>query len=179
MIHRVLQCTIALGQLRHTAVTSHLSLQRSQYHTMSIPPELLTAYEKSLYVVRSNPSILLRIGQKSEELAQLLAQYEADSGALLTSDNPRSEPRNSSENAFHRDQLQREVIHTQLPFLCTVSIDPSGQWPDEHGFLVFDLSASELQRLLVLFDQWAAVWIEKDGTVRIVSQRVESEPESD
>lgn len=146
---------------------------------MSIPPELLTAYEKSLYVVRTNPSILLRIGQKSAELAQLLEQHEADSAALITSDNPRSEPRDAEENAFHRDRLQQEVIHTQLPFLCTVSIDPTGQWPDEHGFLVLDLSTSELQRLLALFDQWAAVWIEKDGTVRLLSQRVESELESD
>lgn len=146
---------------------------------MSIPPDLLSAYHNALYWVRSNPTILLRIGTFSEAARDLLNKHDADSAVIITSDNPKSELRSEEENSFFRDKLQQEVIQTQCPFFLTVSVDPAGQWPDEHGFLLLDLPLEETERLMRKFGQWATIWIEKDATTRLLLQRVESDPESD
>lgn len=145
---------------------------------MSIPPELLIAYRRALYWVRTTPHILLRIDTNSEEARQLLEEYDADHAVLITSDNPLSQLRSEPENAFHREELQQDVIQSQCPFLLTASVDPSGQWPDEHGFLVFDLPLDQTHRLISKFEQWAVVWIEKQGAVSLLKRRVESLPES-
>lgn len=146
---------------------------------MSIPPEVLSAYQKALYWVRTSPNILLRLSSVSEEARQLLDKHEAESAAIITSDNPQSELRSDVENSFYRDQLQQEVIQSQCPFFVTASVDPASQWPDEHGFFVLDLPLSETYRLLQKFDQCAAVWVEKDGSVSLLSRPVETDPESD
>lgn len=146
---------------------------------MTIPPDLLLAYQKALYWVRSSPNIMLRIGTISEQARDLLREHDADSAAIITSDNPQSELRSEEENDFYRDQLQQEVVQSQCTFFLTASVDPTGQWPDEHGFLVLDLPETELHRLLRKFDQAAAVCLDNTGQVTLVSQRVESGPESD
>ena len=146
---------------------------------MSIPPEILSAYQKAFYWVRNSPNILLLLASVSEEARQLLAKHEADSAVIITSDNPQSELRSDEENSFYRDQLQQEVIASQCTFFLTASVDPACQWPDEHGFFVLDLPLSETYRLLQKFDQCAAVWVEKDGSVSLLSSPVETDPESD
>lgn len=146
---------------------------------MTIPPNLLAAYEKTLYWVRTSPNILLRPSTISDDAYQLLQKHDADSAVIITSDNPKSELRSKEENAFYRDKLQQEVIQSQCPFFLTVSVDPTGSWPDEHGFLVLDLTIAETYRLMNTFEQWAVVWVQNDGTVSLITQRVESDSESD
>ncbi len=143
---------------------------------MPLPPDLLAAYQKSLYWIRTSPNILLRVDTISEEARKLLEENDAESAAILTSDNPFSEIRSAEENAYYRDQLQQDVIQSQYPFFLTVSVDPTNQWPDEHGFLVIDLPLRETHRLLQKFDQWAAVWVEKNGNVTLLPRPVESDP---
>ena len=128
---------------------------------MSIPPEVISAYQKALYWVRTSPNILLRLSSVSEEARQLLDKHEAESAAIITSDNPQSELRSEEENSFYRDQLQQEVIQSQCPFF------------------VIDLPLSATYRLLQKFDQCAAVWVEKDGRVSLLPRPVETDPESD
>ncbi len=146
---------------------------------MPLPADLRLAYEKTLYVVKKSPPILLRIGQTSAELADLLREHDSDSAFLITSDNPYSDIRSDTENAFHRDRLQQIVVQTQLPFYQTISIDPSGQWPEEHGFLVLDLAQTEAFAWLGLFDQWAGVWADKNGTTTLLTSPVDSSSEPD
>lgn len=146
---------------------------------MSLPPDLLAAYQKTLYWIRTSPNILLRVDSVSEEARKLLEEHDAENAVILTSDNPFSEIRSTEENAFYRDRLQQDVIQSQHPFFLTVSVDPTNQWPDEHGFLVIDLPLRETHGLLRKFDQWAAVWVEKNGNVTLLPRPVESDPESD
>lgn len=146
---------------------------------MSLPPDLLAAYQKTLYWIRTSPNILLRVDSVSEEARKLLEAHDAENAVILTSDNPFSEIRSTEENAYYRDQLQQDVIQSQYPFFLTVSVDPTNQWPDEHGFLVIDLPLRETYYLLTKFDQWAAVWVEKNGNVTLLPRPVESDPESD
>jgi hypothetical protein len=67
-------------------------------------------------------------------------------------------------------QDQRALLRFLLPEsrLATTAIDPTGKWPDEHGFLVMGWSLRSVKALGHTFGQNAVLWVGKDAVPKLV-----------
>jgi Protein of unknown function (DUF3293) len=135
---------------------------------MATPGELEAAYRQSSYIVEApRGNVLLGVGQASPELDLLLESFGATVAAMITAANPRSRRLPAAENASRREQLLARIPagHHMVP---TVAQDPRGQWPDEHGILVFGLAQDEAIDLARAFGQYAILWCRAGEPVQLL-----------
>ncbi|MGC1419524.1 MAG: DUF3293 domain-containing protein [Acidimicrobiales bacterium] len=75
--------------------------------------------------------------------------------AVVTGDNPFSQPLDGESNAARRRELLSLVNDRQLPVRATIARDPSGKWPDEHGVALLGQSTDFARALAKTFEQFA------------------------
>lgn len=135
---------------------------------MATQGELEAAYRQSRYVVEAPGGIvLLGVGQANPELDLLLESFGATVAALITAANPRSSRLTAAENASRHEQLLAR-LPAGIRVLPTVAQDPRGQWPDEHGILVFGLAPGEAIDLARAFGQYAILWCSAGEPVQLL-----------
>jgi hypothetical protein len=131
--------------------------------------DLLAAYAAAHYKVTGAPTpFVLRIGQRSAELASLHLASAVTSSAFLTAWNPHSVPQPENINRAAQERLQRALVAMGLTLLDGFGEDPSGAWAGEPSTLVLGISRSEAVRVGREFGQLAIVWIGESAVPELV-----------
>jgi len=104
---------------------------------------LQQAFTQTRYLVQHSSGILtILVDQPPPALLQEAAWL------IITADNPRAEHINARENEKRRAALQQSLQQLALPILETRHVDPTGTWPNEHGWLVMSSPGAEQQQWL-------------------------------
>ena len=141
---------------------------------MPIPHELYEAFKQTIYLVNAEKPISILIDHTSPQLQQLLIRKHAKAAAIITADNPRSQLLPDVDNRRAKEQLRSGLQADGFTILETIHRDANSKWPDEHGFLVFDLPQQTLDRLLLEYGQLAAVTINSAGYASLHLSQVDS-----
>lgn len=120
---------------------------------------LLAAYEAALYRVDAAPSpFVLRIGERSAELAALHAAHGVRSSAFVTAWNPFGMLQPDALNRRAQARLEREIDEHGYAMYGGAGLDPDGSWPGEESVLVLGLSRDAAAALGRAYGQNAVVW---------------------
>jgi putative PIN family toxin of toxin-antitoxin system len=130
---------------------------------MPLTPELIDAYENTLYAIEGGP--VLRIGEPSAALEELLEAHGAASAAFVTAANPRGAPRSHAANDAAMAALRAALA---WPFLPGEGRDPQGRWSAEPSLLVLDIAREAAEALGRRFDQNAIVFVAKGAAPELV-----------
>lgn len=128
--------------------------------------DLLQAYANALY--RIDGILDFRIGEHNKQLEQLHAARGAAHSHFITAFNPASRRLPAEENAARHDELGKRLDALGVAKVAAAGLDPSGQWPPEPGYLVFDLALDVVLSLGRRYGQNAVVSIGTDAVPRLV-----------
>ncbi|MBH2015735.1 MAG: DUF3293 domain-containing protein [Burkholderiales bacterium] len=140
----------------------------------ALPLPLVQAYLDTEYRVSVSPEFgvifpfVLRVGQPSEPLQQLLVDAGAQGAAFVTAHNPYSEVPSAEENAARQDQLLATLHQHDVKFLRGQGQHPSNNWPPEPSVLALNLPLDATKRLGMRFQQNAVLWCGPDATPYLV-----------
>lgn len=112
--------------------------------------------------------LLLRVDQRHPDLAALLEESGASQAALLTAFNPGARRAAPFRNQRAQRRLREEIAHRGYRTLAGRNEDPRGRWPTEPTLLVLGLPLQVARRLAAGHGQVAFLWIQSDGTPRLV-----------
>jgi len=118
--------------------------------------------------VFADPSIAMRIGERSEPLDALLEAAGSETAAFVTAANPGGALADPQDNMLATEALlhaQREAGYACIP---GVGRDPGGEWPAEPSVLVLGISRREAEILGRSYEQNAIVFYEKDAALELV-----------
>lgn len=117
-------------------------------------------YRKAEYLVPlSDRQLSFRIGvhdPAAEAMLRLQLPIRRN-WAILTPCNPRSERAAEELNSFYYHELRDALAQESGQWVQAINRDPSGNWPDEPGFLLADAEALWLHDLAARFHQNAFV----------------------
>jgi hypothetical protein len=130
-----------------------------------LSPDLVAAYRATEYRVAAPEPFTLHVDRHSEALAKLYRDTGNSRASFLTADNPFSVPASENANRFKHVLLSFLLPESRL---ATVAHDPTGLWPDEHGFLVMGWSLRSVKALGHTFRQNAVLWMGKDAVPKLV-----------
>jgi len=122
-------------------------------------PEQLEVYRNADYVVFADRQFVLRVGEPSAVLDELMRTESATTAAFLTAANPRGEQRSDTENGVANAALQNFVATAGYPHYWGEGRDPFGSWA-EPSFLVIGIYRANAEALGQLFEQNALVFCE-------------------
>jgi hypothetical protein len=122
-------------------------------------PEQLEVYRNADYVVFADRQFVLRVGEPSAVLDELMRTEGATTAAFLTAANPRGEQRSDTENGVANAALQNFVATAGYPHYWGEGRDPFGSWA-EPSFLVIGIYRANAEALGQLFEQNALVFCE-------------------
>ena len=117
------------------------------------------AYLNADYVVFADREFVLRIGEPSTVLDELMQSEGATTAAFITAANPRGEQRADAENGAANAALQNFVTTAGYPHYWGEGRDPFGSW-SEPSFLVIGIYRANAEALGQLFEQNAIVFCE-------------------
>ena len=138
----------------------------------AIPDELVTAYRATEYrVTSSTHPFVLRIGRRSEDLADLFVQTGKTGATFITAENPFSQTSTMQENAANQ-----ACLHHDLSAAGATILEGSGQgedpaWPAEASYLAIGISREQACELGRKYRQNAIVWIDADGVPELLLLR--------
>ena len=139
---------------------------------MTLPPELLAAYENADYVVLGKmsgpPEFVLRNGEPSRRLDALLEAGEASTAAFITAANPHGERRSAAENQPGVVALNDLLAGSGYPLYPGEGRDPEGRWTPEPSVLVIGIYRDNAEALGRLFGQNAIVFVEKGRAPELI-----------
>ena len=125
-----------------------------------ISKELMRAYEDADYFVFAEPEFVLKIGEPSARLDDLLESENSNTAAFITAANPRSERKSPAENAQALALLDQVIAAAGYPWRAGEGREPDGSWR-EPSRLVLGIYRENAAALGRLFGQNAIVFIEK------------------
>lgn len=140
---------------------------------MQISPEQRDAYEQADYVVFSDRQVVLRVGEKSSALDELIKAEGATTAVFVTAANPRGEKRSEKENGVANAALQSFVQAAGYPHFWGEGRDPFGSWA-EPSFLVIGIYRANAEALGQLFEQNAIVFCEIGRAPELIILRGET-----
>ena len=136
-----------------------------------IDPALLQAYLETHYFVLGVRPLTLQVGVANLSLAALYKSLRVESCAFVTACNPWSQALEPPLNLEHQAALARELHHRRLTFVEGMGQHPSGQWPGEPSFLVWDISMEASKAIGAKHDQNAIIWCGPDAVPRLILLR--------
>jgi len=123
---------------------------------MIIDKEIESAYERTEYLL-PNMDLVLRIGAHNEEMDTFLIDNQAQNFCIITAYNPQSQQIENQRNEIQQQLLKEDLESSGLRFCEVENTDPSGHWPMEPGYLVFDLTKEMGLSLALKYKQLAIV----------------------
>lgn len=133
--------------------------------------DLLREYERTRYVVLDDLGIAradVGIGEVSEAIDAILADYGAASGVFITGWNPRSVPLDQDSNDDANAQLEADLDEAGSVILPHIGVGYAAEWEPEHGFFALDLAESDAVELATAYGQNAIVVVERGRPARLV-----------
>lgn len=134
----------------------------------TLEPSLIQSYQTALYRVDTEPSFVLKVGETSPALAQLLQRMKADCAAYFTACNPWGQQLTDAENADRQSALKRELNRLNVQFISGMGLDSKKVWPGEASVLILDLSLEATQALGRKYEQNAVVWSAQDAIPQLI-----------
>lgn len=140
----------------------------------ALPLPLVEAYLETEYRVAVSPDFgvvmpfVLRVGQPSESLQQLLDDTGAQGACFITAFNPYSEVTSAEENSALQEELQTTLRQHEVKFLRGQGQHPSNNWPPEPSVLCLGLPLDAAKRLGMRFQQNAFLWCGADAVPYLV-----------
>lgn len=135
---------------------------------MPLRPDLLAAYQKALYVVHGAPELVIRIGERNEDLDALLEADGLDTAAYLTAANPGGELQSKMENELACAALHQALADAGCICYVGEGRDPEGDWPAEPSILALGISRHEAEVVGRSYEQNAIVFIERGKAPELV-----------
>lgn len=127
---------------------------------------LLQAYANALY--RIGGTLDFRIGEHNKQLEKLHAAHGAAHSHFITAFNPASRRLPAEENAARHAELGEKLDTFGVKKVAAAGLDPTGRWPPEPGYLVFDLALDAVLSLGRRYGQNAVVSIGTDAVPRLI-----------
>jgi hypothetical protein len=137
----------------------------------TIDRALIQSYLETEYIIRMHPQIVLRIGQRNNELAEFQLARKIQSSGFLTACNPYSRACGDTENVERQQQLKFRLERDGFCTLPGVGRHPSNCWPGEESFLVPGLSLEQALSFGSEFEQNAVVWMGRDAVPELIVLR--------
>ena len=135
---------------------------------MTLPPELIAAYETAHYVVFGDPEVVLRVGEKNARLDYLVEWLGRKSAAFVTAVNPRGSVRPERDNRRAMEALYGSQFQAGTTIMPGEARDPAGAWPAEPSLLIVGISRADAEALGRRFGQNAIVFVEKGRAAELV-----------
>lgn len=129
------------------------------------------AYRQTEYqVVLPSGTLSLQIGHYDEEAERRLRSETSlrTEWFIITPCNPRSERAREELNLFYFNQLRYALEANSGDWFKALNRDPSGQWPDEPGFLVVNADRVWIMDLGRRFHQNAIVGAKLGEAPRLI-----------
>ena len=136
-----------------------------------IDPATVLAYEQTEYRVEGSTAVVLRVGVKSAQLAQLHQMHQTDCSAFITACNPRGARLDAAVNAQRQQALAAQISHHGYVALPGVGQHPTGQWPAEPSYLVLGATRAAARHLGLQFAQNAILWAGGDAIPQLILLR--------
>jgi len=134
-----------------------------------IDPDLLEAYGATEFVIEGpRGDIMLRVGEHSRELDDLLASHGAEQCAFITAWNPGSRRLSAEENGERHHELVRTAEERQYPSLPGRGEARSRDWPLERSLLIIGIPEHEALQLGRRYGQLAIVFATLSKPVELV-----------
>ena len=117
-------------------------------------------YRKTEYkVLFDSGTLTFKIGEHNPATEAILRKETGlqREWFIITPCNPRSEQARDELNLFYFNELRYEVESRSGQWIKTLNRDPTGDWPDEPGFLVIDADRLWVMKLGERFYQNAIV----------------------
>ena len=130
--------------------------------------ELIEAYESADYAIFVEPPLILKVGEHSSRLDELMQAEGTGTAAYVTAANPHSVRRSAAENNAASEALENLIGASGYPWRAGEGRDPDGRWPAERGFLIFGIYKNNAELLGRLFKQNAIVFIELEKAPELV-----------
>jgi hypothetical protein len=146
-------------------------LNISGFSGSSIPRQTIEAYLTTDYSIWGDRRLVLRVGQRNDDIAVLYQKYDVSSAAVLTAWNPYSEPRSDAENKAAQDELISEINRLGLRHEPGHGADSAGKWPPEPSRLVLGLDLDTATWLGRQFRQNGIVWVSANAVPTLVLLR--------
>lgn len=136
---------------------------------MANEDQLIAAYRATRFEAETlTGTLVLRIGERSAPLAELLDRAALDCAAYLTAWNPQSVPQSEERNAIAHRHLVYEIESRAWPYFRGCGLDPSGDWSAEHSVLVLDMPVEDGCDIGRRFGQAAIVVADATATPQLV-----------
>jgi hypothetical protein len=138
----------------------------------AIPAELIDQYRRTEYHVDApGAPFMIRVEQPSPDLAALLARENVSSAAFMTAYNPYSRKATDEENRAANARLRRELDEAEFEVLPARAVNPLGDWPVEHSFLIVGMERALAEEFGRRYQQNAIVFAAADSLPRLVLLR--------
>jgi hypothetical protein len=137
----------------------------------SIPREPIEAYLATDYSICGGRRLILRVGQRNQDLAALYQKYAVSTAAVLTAWNPYSEPRSDADNETAQRELSSEIVSLSLRHEPGHGADTTGKWPPEPSRLVLGIDLETAATLGRRFRQNGIVWVSANAVPILVLLR--------
>src|SRR5438552_2669549 len=128
---------------------------------MPLDLDLISAYERTDYVVFGEPELVVHVGEPNPDLDALLEAEGVTTAAYLTAANPDGEQQSEAENREAAEALLAHPLLMLLPKYEGEGRDPLGKWPAEPSVLVLGIEREDAEFIGVAHAQNAIVFIEK------------------
>jgi hypothetical protein len=103
--------------------------------------DLFESYRRTTYSAETPlGTIRLRVGERNEDLAELLKRCGASSWAFVTAFNPGSQQLATAENLQRQSQLEDSLRHQMLTFFPGEGVGDDSSWPPEKSVLILNIS---------------------------------------
>ena len=104
-----------------------------------VPNETLAAYMATHFIVSTNPSITLLIGEHSSSLGSMLGSDVAGA-AFITAYNSKGVLLSGAENTERHKMLLADLALQGYEFIEGEGVDANGEWPGEISVLVLGIN---------------------------------------
>ena len=118
---------------------------------------LEAAFRATTYRVDTGTEVFdLRIGQPNLAFEVFLSGRRVSSWAVVTACNPGA-VRSDADNVLRQAQLRDQLRARGWSYCLACNVADAGNWPDEPGYLVLQISEPAARILAAAFDQRACV----------------------
>ena len=125
----------------------------------SISPNLIRTYREAKFLVQSNTTITLLVGQCNTDLSALLRDHKKTTAAFITAFNPFSKVQTDQENLQAQNELLKDVKGFGFEAINGYGQDIAEEWPREDSILIIGLTESQAETLADKYSQNAFIWI--------------------
>ena len=148
-----------------------LGIDIAAFRGSKVPRETIQAYLDTDFHICSVPEVILRIGQRSDEVIKLYEKYSVLTAAILTAWNPHSELHSAAENEIAQASLTSQIELLGLRHQPASGADPTGRWPPEPSRFVLGIDLKTAQSMGRKFRQNGIVSVAADGVPMLVMLR--------